>query len=225
MRRGSPGSFPPGSSLLRPCPDYCARLFQRDDLPRIHDVVRIERPLDRAHGAERRRRRARPRDISSCPAPPRARRCRCRPSRARARPAARTDSLAALDLVGIVHVDQQGQMKIAVADVAEDRRDQPARAMSRWVAVTHSASREIGTQTSVANACGARPQRPARPIGVVARLPQPRAVLRLGRPLERAAAELGGDLAETLATARRRRPALPWNSTNSIGTSGRVSLE
>ena len=90
--------------------------------------------------------------------------------------------------------------------------------MSRCVSSTQSARREIGTQTSVANARA--PGRSAnRPIGVVARLPQPAALLGLGRPDERAAAMIGGDLAEA---ARLFGDALgvPWNSTNSIGYSG-----
>ena len=40
-------------------------------------------------------------------------------------------------------------MEIAVADMADDRRDQPISAMSASVSAMHSASREIGTQTSV----------------------------------------------------------------------------
>ena len=36
-------------------------------------------------------------------------------------------ALARLDLGRIVHVDQQGEVEIAVADMADDRRDQPAR--------------------------------------------------------------------------------------------------
>ena len=59
--------------------------------------------------------------------------------------------MRALDLVGVVHVDQQREMEIAVADMADDRRQRcRLSAMSRCVSVTHSASREIGTQTSVA---------------------------------------------------------------------------
>ena len=43
------------------------------------------------------------------------------------------------------------EMKIAVADMADDRRDEALlRRCPRWVSVTQSASREIGTQTSVA---------------------------------------------------------------------------
>ena len=69
-------------TLLRSC-------SQTKNLARIHDVERIERALDRAHGVERRLRRVRPAGISSCPGRCRARRCRCRPWRARARSGAR----------------------------------------------------------------------------------------------------------------------------------------
>ena len=45
-------------------------------------------------------------------------------------------------------------VEIAVADMADDRRDQPAvRRCRAGFRSTHSASREIGTHTSVANAC------------------------------------------------------------------------
>ena len=81
---------------------------------------------------------------------------------------------ARVDLVRIVHVDQQADVEIAVADMADDRRDQACslrcRAGSRS---THSASREIGTQTSVANALAPGRSAQRRPIGVVARLPEP----------------------------------------------------
>ena len=62
-------------------------------------------------------------------------------------------SLGARDLVGIVG-STVSAVEIAVADMADDRRDEAGsrrrRAGSR---VTHSASREIGTQTSVDSAC------------------------------------------------------------------------
>ena len=61
-----------------------------------------------------------------------------------------TKASARRDLVGVLEVDQHGHVEIAVADMADDRRDQPLAAMSAAVSVTHSASREIGTQTSVA---------------------------------------------------------------------------
>ena len=71
-------------------------------------------------------------------------------------------------------------------------------AMSSCVATTHSARREIGTQTSLAIALAPGRSAQRGPVGVVARLPQARAVLGPGRPLERAAAAFGGDGAEAL---------------------------
>ena len=71
-------------------------------------------------------------------------------------------------------------------------------AMSRWVSVTHSASREIGTQTSVAIILA-----PGRSVKVDSAASWRASHSRvrssgLRRPLERAAAELAGDLAEAL---------------------------
>ena len=106
--------------------------------------------------------------------------------------------LRALDLVGVVEVDQQQHMEIAVADMADDRREQPARRGVALISPTHSASREIGTHTSDDKRLSARAQPLRRPIGVVPRLPQPGAVLGARRPIERPAAELFGDLAEAL---------------------------
>ena len=68
-------------------------------------------------------------------------------------------------------------VEIAVADMADDRRraDRSRRCRAGFRS-THSASREIGTQTSVARC--ARPAAGAlRPIGVMPRLPQSGAVL------------------------------------------------
>ena len=60
-----------------------------------------------------------------------------------------TNASAASISSGILDVHQHQHMEIAVADMADDRRDQPISAMSASVATMHSASREIGTQTSV----------------------------------------------------------------------------
>ena len=68
-----------------------------------------------------------------------------------------------------------------------------AAAISRLAAVMHSASREIGTQTSLDDALGARPQRQRGVERVVARLPEPVAILGPGRPLEIGAAMLARD--------------------------------
>ena len=55
----------------------------------------------------------------------------------------------AFHLRRIVGIEQNGQVEIAVADMADDRRQQAALRRSRLVSRMHSASREIGTQTSV----------------------------------------------------------------------------
>ena len=92
-------------------------------------------------------------------------------------------------------------------------------AMSRWVSVTHSASREIGTQTSVATALAPGRSARAGPIGVVARLPEPGAILGPRRPVERAAAELLRRSRRSARDCSATPASVPWNSTNSIGVS------
>ena len=106
--------------------------------------------------------------------------------------------LGALDLVGVVEIDQQQHMEIAVADMADHRREKPLSAASRWVSrdafgEPRDRHADVGRQR-----LRARPQTARRPIGVVPRLPQPGAVLGARRPIERPAAELLGDLAEAL---------------------------
>ena len=79
-------------------------------------------------------------------------------------------------------------------------------AMSRCVSVTHSASREIGTQTSVGTMAGARPQRKIgqSPRGGAPPISRVRSSGRVVQ-VEGAAAEFGGDLAETLRLLGNRR--------------------
>ena len=134
-----------------------------DDLARIHDVERIERPFDRAHRVERRL----------------------------AVLGQQIFHLALADAVlagaGAVHgqraLDQPFEKRLRRVNLVfvvqcppSARRGNCRRrhgrrsarrsllaAMSRCVAATHSASREIGTQTSVANAWRAGPQARAAP--------------------------------------------------------------
>ena len=111
---------------MSPAAAQPGRRLQRDDLARIHDVLRVERALDRAPW---RRAPAAPCSASRyfilpCPTP-------CSPVQVPSMASARSTSrslkrLGALDLVGIVHVDQQREVEIAVADMADDRRQQPA---------------------------------------------------------------------------------------------------
>ena len=89
------------------------------------------------------------------------------------------------------------------------------------VSTMHSASREIGTQTSVDPRLAAGPQRQRGVVGVVPRLPQPGAILGRRRPLEVGAAVLGGNLLHRRRAARRRRPR--WcrgTRRSSVGFSG-----
>ena len=70
---------------------------------------------------------------------------------------------------------------------------------SRRVSRTHSASCEIGTQTSVVQRLAAGTQRERRIERVVTRLPEPRAIFGRRRPLEAGRALLGGDAPATAA--------------------------
>ena len=208
-----PTSYSPSFSLVafsfaKPVSTFAENALQREDLARIHDVVRVERALDGAHDVERAVAELGARDISSCPGRRRARRCRCRPWRSRGRPAGRgtscsasTSSASSLSItssawklpsptwptIGAIRPssrdvalglgDALGEPRDRHADIGRDRPAQPGRSAS------------------------------AAQIGVVARLPELGAVLRLGRPVERAAAELGGDLAEPLRLLRHPRLA------------------
>src|SRR6478752_6229529 len=102
-----------GKSMSRP-------LRQRDDLPGIHDVLRIDRPLDRGHNRQRRGTML-GHQIFHLPLPHpmlagagsiHCKRPLHQPFGQRLRP---------LHFVRIVHVDQQRKMKITVADMAYDR--------------------------------------------------------------------------------------------------------
>ena len=80
-RRGSRSPMRP-AAIRRACGRIgrAAASPARQDLARVHDVERIERPLDGAHDVDAVR-RARARGSRSCPGRCRARRCRCRPWR------------------------------------------------------------------------------------------------------------------------------------------------
>src|ERR1700719_202812 len=89
-------------------------------------------------------------------------------------------------------------MEVAVADMADDRRQEPARcdvALGLDDAFGQPRYRhaDIGGDN-----LRARPQRLARQRGVMASLPQTGAILLARRPVERSAAELARDVAEAL---------------------------
>src|SRR4029077_21266195 len=101
------------------------------------------------------------------------------------------------DFVGVVHVDEQRQMKVAVADMADDRRQEPAcgdvaLGLDDAFGKPRYRHADVGRDN-----LRAWPQRLARQRGVMASLPQPRAVLLARRPVERPAAELARDIAKT----------------------------
>src|ERR1700722_15243352 len=102
-----------------------------------------------------------------------------------------------LDLRLVLHVDQRGHVKIAVADMADDRRDE--RALLDVVECLLDAIGEAGDRHAGVGGEWPRAgsQRQLRPIGVVTRLPELAAVLGLGGGSERAPAVARRDVAET----------------------------
>ena len=149
------------------------------------------------------------------------------PSMASARSTSRSmKRLGARDLVGVVHVDQQRRRgncrRRHGRRSARSACSRRCRAGSRS---THSASREIGTQTSVANALRAGPQRrapPSRRRGAPARACVRSSGLR--RPFERTAAEILRRSRRSARDCSATPASVPWNSRNSIGVSGSVEL-
>ena len=175
-----------------------------NDLAGVHDVggssARLMARITASAG-----RRARPRDTSSCPGRRRARRCRCRPWRWRARPGV-DERLGARDFVGVVHVDRMRQVEIAVADMADDRRERAgfgdvALRLDDAFGEPRDRHADVGGERSRAG-----PQRLARPVGVVARLPQPGAILRLASPSRTAPPPNSRRSRRSAPTARRRPP-------------------
>ena len=197
---------------------------KRNDLAWVHDVVRVERLLDRPHRGERRLAvLGRRYFILPWPTP-------CSPvqvpSMARARSTSRSQKrLGARDLVGVVQVDQQREVEVAVADMAEDRREQ-AGSPRCPLASRHAFGEPRDRHAHVGgDRLRAGPQPARRPVGVMAGLPQPGAVLGPGRPFERAAADGRAAIAPNCADCSATAAALPWNSRNSVGGSGRPSFE
>ena len=93
------------------------------------------------------------------------------------------EPLGGLALARVVRVDQVGDVEVAVADVADDvvrhaRWPRPRPPIRR----THSARREIGTQASVVTVRQPGFDLQAGEVGVVARRPQPRALLGRASP-------------------------------------------
>src|SRR5215475_11216088 len=170
---------------------------QLHDLAGVHDVGRVERLLDGTHGGERAGTVLRFEIFHL--ALPDAVLARARALHGqRAVHQAFAQRLGARRLVGIAQVDQQREMEIAVADMAENRRHQPALgnvALRRRDAFGKPRDRHAHVG---GNRLGAGAQAAAGPVGVVPRLPQARAIFPPGGPFERAAGKFAGDLAEAL---------------------------
>ena len=104
----------------------------------------------------------------------------------------------AFDFIWIVDVNKRSAMKIAVADMTDDRRKDAAllRIAGRFghaIGKPRDRHADVGRERANAGA-----QRLVRPINVVTGLPQTTAILGLRCPLERAAAMPFGDFAKTL---------------------------
>src|SRR5215212_11309060 len=170
---------------------------ERDDLPRVHDVVGVDRPFQGPHEVEGAGAvlgfeilHLVLADAMLAGAGPL--------HGERPLDEARDESFDARDLVRIVHVDQRRDMEIAVPDMTDHRRDEARRvgvALRRLDAFGEPRDRHADVGRGRLRT---RPQGEDRPVDVVAGLPQAIAVLGLCRPLERAAAEIGGDLAKAL---------------------------
>src|SRR5580658_10090615 len=167
-----------------------------NDLAGIHDVERIERALDRAHRRKRRLAVLGQQIFHLALAD-------AMLAGAGAVHGQRTldqalrQRLRASDLVGVVHVDEQRQMEVAVADMADDRRQEPALGnvalgLDDAFGKPRYRHADIGRDN-----LRARPQRLARQRGVMAGLPQTGTILLARRPVERPAAELARDVGET----------------------------
>ena len=116
------------------------------------------------------------------------------------------------------------EMEVAVADMADDRRDQSARgdvALGFGDAFGEPRDRhaDVGRERLRAG-----PQRACGPIGVVARLPEPGAVLRLASPSRTGRRRGRRRFRRSAPTARQRRLRCREIRRNSIGASGSVEL-
>ena len=161
----------------------------------------------------------------SCPARRRARRCRCRPWPAPARRAASTSASRARDFAGSSTSISRQQMEIAVADMADNRRDEPALGDVRLrlgdaFGEPRDRHADIGDEHLRAGT-----QRERRPVGVVPRLPQPafdppRRVAHSNGPPPNSARSR-----RSAATVRRRLPACRGIRRTASATSGRASFE
>ena len=127
-------------------------------------------------------------------------------------------AFARCNLVRVVGVDEDREVEVAVADVADDRREQPGRVeVAPWSRRCISASAEIGTQASVVKPLRAGPQRAAGLVGAVAGVPERAALGLVGGPVEAEDAVAVGDLARRPSACAAVSAGVPWNSRKSVG--------
>src|SRR5262245_59257242 len=175
---------------------------QLHDLARVHDVRRVERLLDGAHGGERAGTILRLKIFHL--ALPDAMLARARALHGEcAVHQAFAQRLCARRLLGVAQVDQQREMEIAVADMAENRRHQPALgnvALRRRDAFGEPRDRHAHVGGDRLGAGRGRPnRRRAAPAIGASDLP-PWWPIRTGRRKTRRRSR------RSAATARRRRP-------------------
>src|SRR5436190_7166923 len=159
-----------------------------DHLPWVHPIVRVERPLDRAHDVERRTmlrleilHLAGADAVLAAARPPHCQRAKHHPL---------VQPAGFLDLRGARWVEHVHQVKVAVARVA-DEADRKRRAGVVLPAVDDALGETGNRDADVGGPrTGAGTQRDGRVERIVPRLPQPLAILEPRRPLEAAAAPL-----------------------------------
>src|SRR5215472_11204641 len=192
---GPPPAISTGVSSVAVRSFMLPSLAERDDLARIENVERIERVLERTHRGKRRlavlgfqvlHLALADAVLAGAGA--------IHGERALDQPFQQT--FGARNFVGVGEVDHQRQMKITVADMAENRRDEPA-VLDIALGLAHAVGEPRNRHTHIGgDRLRAGPQRARRPVCIMARLPQPRTVLGAHRPVERAAAEFLRDLAK-----------------------------
>ena len=180
-----------------------------DDLARIQDVLRVERALE---GRHHRRPPGRPprRGCPSCRCRRRARRCRCRPWRC-ARRTRRLLTASARRSPPAVRVEQHQQVEIAVADMADDRRQQAASAIVPRLGDALGQPRDRHADIR-GPAHAARPQRQGRRSRNRAAPARADCAPRAGPPTGSPGRHAPRRSPAPAPPAPGPRPRLPWNS-------------
>ena len=136
------------------------------------------------------------------------------------------EGLGARDLVGVVHVDQQRRRgNCRRRHGRRSARSGRSPSMSRLVSVdAFGKPRDRHADVGRERACAPGRSAARRPIGVVARLPEPRAVLGAWSPSRTARRRIRAAISPKRSTCSATPASVPWNSRNSIGVSGKREL-